>query len=97
MPKILSTSPEKNLGKETEARKILQDALPTMRSTYNRACTFAVLGDKKNMLKELRVAIRDSKLRVKAKIDAEFADYRKDSDFRKLVYKDKSKKRAKKR
>jgi len=77
----------KKLGREEEADKILQDALPKIESRYSRACAFAMLGDKENMLKELEAAIEeDSWNRVEAKFDPAFVDYREDPDFRKLVY-----------
>lgn len=77
----------KELGREEEASKILQDALPEMPDKYHRACAFALLGDKENMLKELEAAIEgDSANRVRAKFDPDFAGYREDPDFQKLVY-----------
>lgn len=77
----------KRLGREEEAKEILQDTLPNIEDKYVRACAFAVLGDKENMLRELEAAIReDSAPRVRAKLDPDFADYREDPDFRKLVY-----------
>ena len=85
----------KKLGRKVEAKKILQGILPEMDDKYYRAAAFAVLGDKKNMFKELKAAIKeDSANRVRAKFDPDFTDYREDPDFRKLVYKDKSKKRT---
>jgi hypothetical protein len=75
------------LERAEEANLILQDVLTRTEGRYNRACAFAVLGDKENMLKELAAAIKeDSAHRVDAKFDPEFADYREDPDFRKLVY-----------
>jgi len=77
----------KRLGKEEEADKILQDVLPEIEYNYFRACAFAVLGDKQKMLRELEAAIEeDSANRVDAKFDPDFADYREDPDFQKLVY-----------
>ena len=77
----------KKLDKKNEAKKILQDNLLKIKSKYLRACAFAVLGDKENMLKELVAAIEeDSGKRVDAKFDPDFVDYREDPDFRKLVY-----------
>ena len=88
----------KKLDREKEATEILQDTLPKIQSTYNRACCYAALGDRKNMLKELAAAIKeDRRFRVEAMTDPDFADYREDSDFRKLVYKDKRKKKGKKK
>jgi tetratricopeptide (TPR) repeat protein len=75
------------LGEEEEAKKILQDTLPEIENHYYRACAFATLGDKQNMLRELRSAVKEeSGYRVDAKIDPGFADYRKDPEFKKLVY-----------
>lgn len=77
----------KKMGKGSEAAKILKDLLPEIEYKYDRACAFAILGDKKNMLKELKRAITKHRgYRTKARIHPEFADYREDSDFRKLVY-----------
>ncbi|KAF5437705.1 Tetratricopeptide (TPR) repeat, partial [Candidatus Methanophagaceae archaeon] len=77
----------KKLNRAEEANEILQKVLTETKHKYLRACAFAVLGDKENMLKELAVAIEeDSSNRVDAKFDPDFADYRDDPDFRKLVY-----------
>jgi len=81
----------KKMGREEGIKEILHDVLFELKSKYLRACAFAVLGDKGNMLKELAVAIEeDSMNRVNAKFDPDFADYREDHDFRKLVYKAKA-------
>ncbi len=87
----------KRLGRAKEANQILQDFLSKTDKTepdkYNRACAFAALGDKENMLKELKIAIKkDSAFRVDAKFDPDFADYRQDPDFQKLLKKDRSRK-----
>ena len=77
----------KKLDRAEEAKQILQEVLTTVKDKYYRAGAFAVLGDKENMLKELAVAIEeDSSDKVNAKSDPDFADYREDTDFRKLVY-----------
>lgn len=77
----------KKLNKAEEANEILQKVLTETKHKYLRACTFAVLGDKKNMLKELAAAIEeDSSNKVNAKSDPDFADYQDDPDFRKLIY-----------
>lgn len=77
----------KKLDRKEEAEKIIQGILPKLKDKYSRACAFAVLGDKKNILKELKMAIdKDSGNRVNAKFDPDFADYREDPDFRRLVY-----------
>lgn len=77
----------KKLGMKEEVDKNLRDVLPEIEDKYRRAGAFAVLGDKENMLKELQASIKkNSGMRVEAKKDAEFADYREDPDFRKLVY-----------
>ena len=77
----------KKLDQEKEAEKILQDVLPEIENKYLRACAFAVLDDREEMLKELKAAIEeDSGMGVEAKFDPDFADYREDPDFRKLVY-----------
>jgi len=77
----------KKLNRTGEANQILKDVLTKTEDKYYRAGAFAVLGEKGNMLKELAVAIEeDSRNRVNAKFDPDFADYRDDPDFRKLVY-----------
>jgi tetratricopeptide (TPR) repeat protein len=77
----------KKLNRVDEANSVLQNILPKIEYKYYRACVFAVLGDKENMLKELAVAIEeDIGNRVDVKFGPEFADYRDDPDFRKLVY-----------
>lgn len=77
----------KKLGREEEAEEILQAVLPEIKYKYHRASAFATLGDKKNMLKELKAAIKEnSGNRVDSKFDPDFADYREDPDFKKLVY-----------
>lgn len=75
------------LGRKKETEGIIQDFLPKAEDKYGRAGAFAALGDKENMLIELKVAIKEySGRRLYAKFDPEFADYREDPDFRKLVY-----------
>jgi tetratricopeptide (TPR) repeat protein len=77
----------KKLDRKEEAEKIIQDILPKLKNKYSRSSAFTVLGDKKNMLKELKMAIDENSVnRVNAKFDPDFADYRKDPDFRRLVY-----------
>jgi tetratricopeptide (TPR) repeat protein len=77
----------KKLGREDESKQIVQDVLPKIKHKYGRACAFAQLGDRENMLKELESAIkRDSGYAVDAKFDPDFTDYREDPDFRKVVY-----------
>jgi len=77
----------KKLGREKAARSILQDFLPKIEKEHERASAFAVLDDKEKMLKELKAAInKSSVVRVDAKFDPEFTDYREDPDFHKLVY-----------
>ncbi len=76
----------KKLDRKEEAAKIIQGILPKLKNKYVRASAFAVFGDKKNMLKELKMAIdEDSANRVHAKSDPDFADYREDPDFRRLI------------
>jgi hypothetical protein len=59
------------------------------KDNYYRACTYAALGDKENMLKALTAAIKEdsARRRVESKTDPDFQDYREDPDFQKLVYK----------
>lgn len=77
----------KKLDRKEEATKIIQDILPILKNKYFRSCAFSVLGDKKSMLMELKMAIdEDSGNKVNAKFDPDFVDYREDPDFRRLVY-----------
>ena len=77
----------KKLDRKEEATKIIQDILPKLKNKYSRSCAFTVLDDKKNMLKELKMAIdKNIEDRVNVKFDPDFADYREDPDFRRLVY-----------
>jgi len=77
----------KKLDRKEEVEKNIQYILPNLKNKYSRSCALAVLGDKKNMLKQLKMAIDEgSGNRVKAKFDPDFADYREDPDFQKLVY-----------
>jgi tetratricopeptide (TPR) repeat protein/NAD-dependent SIR2 family protein deacetylase len=78
----------KKLDRKDEAMEIARATLPKIEDAYFRACYFAILEDKSNILKELEKAIKEDSLRrVDAKIDPDFVAYREDSDFRKLVYK----------
>jgi tetratricopeptide (TPR) repeat protein len=77
----------KKLDRAEEANQILQNVLTKDEDKYHRAGAFAALGDKEDMLKELAGAIEENSAhRVNAKFDPDFADYREDPDFRKLVY-----------
>lgn len=77
----------KKLGRIEEARKLLLETLPKVKKRYHRAFIYAALDDKKNMLKELTVAIEQKGVnRVMAKFDPDFVDYQEDPDFRNLVY-----------
>lgn len=74
------------LGREKGSKKILQNILPEVEEKYTRAMFFALLGDKKNMLKELEAAIKERRTcKVRAKFDIIWADYRQDPEFQKLV------------
>lgn len=85
----------KKLNRKVEADKIMRDVLPKIKQRYLRACAFGTLGDKKNMLKELEPALKEDSQQyiVKARSDPDFMDFRKDSDFLKLLNKYKRKKR----
>lgn len=77
----------KKLDNKKMAEKILKDNLPKIEDKYLRACAFSTLGNKVNMLKELKTAIKeDNKYRMFAKYDPDFEEYREDPDFRKYVY-----------
>lgn len=84
----------KKLDRGDEVNEIIQRVLPELDYKYPRACAFAIIGDKENMLKELKAAIKeDSGNQVDAKFDPDFLNYHKDKDFQKLVFKSKKKKR----
>ena len=81
----------KALGKGEKAEEIVRVVLDELGEKpaipYSRACALAVLGDKEKMLKALKAALEyDSQYRVKAKFDPDFAEYREDPDFQKLVH-----------
>jgi hypothetical protein len=57
-----------------------------MLKPYEKACAFALLGDKDNMLIQLSVAIRDDQAyKVFAGRDPDFAQYQQDPEFKKIV------------
>jgi len=77
----------KKLGKRKEVETILEVALHEIEDSYYRACAFATLGEKENMLNELEAALEeDLSNKVRAKYDPDFVDYREDPDFQKLIY-----------
>jgi tetratricopeptide (TPR) repeat protein len=83
----------KKLGRVGEATKILDDVLKRETGHYLRACTFAALGNKRDMLKELEEAVEtDISYIIAAKTDPDFIDYRDDPEFRQIVYRQKPKK-----
>lgn len=87
----------KKLNKEEEAKKILEDIMPRIEKAYDRAQAYAILGDKKNMLKELETAFSKNRGDVlDAKYYHQFFDiFRKDPDFLKLLDKyDRKKKKV---
>ncbi len=76
----------KNLDRGKEARTILKAHLPKIKDPYYRACSFATLGEKVNMLDELKKAIdENSIIRRQAQFDPDFIDFREDQDFKKLI------------
>jgi len=84
----------KRLDRVAEAKELFQEVLKESKSKYNLACTYAGLNDKKNMLNTLKKAIKEKKgRRVDARFDPDFADYREDPDFQKLVMAQSGKKR----
>jgi tetratricopeptide (TPR) repeat protein/NAD-dependent SIR2 family protein deacetylase len=83
----------KKLGRVDEATKILNDVLKRETFHYFRAGAFAVLGNKRDMLKELKVAVEmNSASIIEAKTDPDFIDYRDDPKFKQIVYRQKPKK-----
>jgi len=79
----------KKLNKDEEARKAFEDTIPRMELECYRAGAYAVLGDKKKMLKELEAYFRKDKHNV---VDVKyyfvyFDNYKQDPDFLKLLNK----------
>jgi tetratricopeptide (TPR) repeat protein len=75
----------KNMGKIDDAKKLIDSILPMLKP-YEKACAFALLGDKDNMLIQLSVAIRDDQAyKVFAGRDPDFAQYQQDPEFKKIV------------
>jgi hypothetical protein len=73
------------LGKTDDANKLIKSIFP-IETTYIRACAYAVLGEKDNMLKQLTVAVNENQARkVDAKIDPDFTEYQQDPEFLKIV------------
>jgi tetratricopeptide (TPR) repeat protein len=77
----------KRMGKKEESENLAKEALPEAEaSKYHTAIAFGLLGDKKNMLNQLRAAIKqDKKYRVWARLDEDLADFREDIGFRRVV------------
>lgn len=79
----------KRLGSEEEAKNIINSALPEIHDSFTRACAFAIINDKKQMLIELKNSIEKYDLnRIFAKTLPEFMDYKDDPDFKKLISKE---------
>ena len=80
----------KKLGRAHEAHANARDVLPRIKGRqpiyyYYRACAYAILDKKKDLLRELRNAIRrDSYEGLRVQVDPDFADYRSDPHFRRL-------------
>jgi tetratricopeptide (TPR) repeat protein len=85
----------KKLGRIEEARKLADQILKSIEDKadkmssyqkYIRACIHAILGDKENMLKWLKVAIaEDPSSKIDARKDPDFEDWWNDPEFQKLV------------
>jgi hypothetical protein len=77
----------KKLGRTDEAMKILDEVLKKESVPYFRSCVFAVMENKKEMLKELKLAVAsDIRYIFSAKTDPDFIDYRDDPEFKEIVY-----------
>lgn len=76
----------KNMNQKEEAEEIIKTILPEIENHYHRACALAVVEDKKNMLSEIEITIREEN---EYKIDfinaPEFIKYKEDPEFKKLV------------
>jgi tetratricopeptide (TPR) repeat protein len=91
----------KGLNRTDEARDIAQYVLSHVKADdpfhrYLRASAYGVLGKETNMLEELKHAINENNsLRLDAQLDPDFADYRSDPKFQRLVHRtsDKSERR----
>jgi len=79
----------KRMGRKEDAYRIIKETLPIIEdSSYHRACAYAVLEEKERTLEELEAAIKSDKIyKVNAKYDPDFADFREDPDFCKLLSK----------
>lgn len=78
----------KRLGKFTEeAKTLLTEILSTKVTSYNRACIYAILGEKENMLKELEKSIAEDKAWTLgyAPRDPDFEDFHQDPDFQNFM------------
>jgi tetratricopeptide (TPR) repeat protein len=77
----------KNLGRFDEAKEILTKTLAKTKDDYLKASYLAILEEKDKMLKQLATAIKKDRYSLAgAKVDPDFAAYRSDPEFRKLVY-----------
>jgi tetratricopeptide (TPR) repeat protein len=79
----------KRMGRKEDADRIVKETLPIIEDNpYLRACAYAILGEKEKMLEELGAAIKRNKVdKINAKYDPDFADFREDPDFCKLLSK----------
>ena len=76
-----------HLGKTEMAFQILREVLPLLKSAYYRAVAFAILGDREQMLKNLRSSIEEDRMNLmEARRDPNLSAYREDADFQRLLY-----------
>lgn len=77
----------KRLRRFEEAKKLIEETLPTIDNDYHRACAYAVINNKEKTLEYLKKAIQTDKIRsvFYARKDPDFDDYRDDLDFKALL------------
>lgn len=73
------------LSKIDDAILLLNTHLENVETNYIKACYYAILNDKENMIKFLNIVVEDMYYKVMAKFDVEFDGYKDDPDFIKLT------------
>lgn len=75
----------KKINKIEEANILLKENIDRLTSNYTKACYYAVLNDKENMIENLKLAVENPFYKALAKVDIDFEDFQDDPDFIKLV------------
>ncbi len=75
------------LGRKRDAQMVLVSNSGLIVTDYQKACVAAIKGDKTRMLEYLEKAVGDNPhVRVSVQYDPEFMPYRRDPDFRKILF-----------